>query len=98
MLLAMFKMIGNVQTAHVDHDSTSGKTNGCGTVVMATSQEAHDCVHYFNGQIKEGLALSVEIDVPVVAKPTTFKTFQKKPAFFKKTARNLTRRVAGDSL
>ena len=89
MLLAMFKMIGNVQKAHVEN-------SGRGVVVMTTNQEAQDCVHYFNGQLKEGLSLVVQVELPAVQRPTAFKTFQKRPDFFKKTQRNLTRKVAGD--
>lgn len=73
MLEDMFTMIGNVLNAQVLLDTVSGVSCGLGLVEMSTEDEAHDCVRYFNGQVRDDHALVVRKNTPHVPLPPPYK-------------------------
>ncbi len=89
MLEDLFAMIGDVRMARVELDTRSGLNRGF--VEMSTPAEAQDCIHYFNGQTRQGFLLEVTQQVKVMPMPKS--NSPKRPDFFKKEIRILARKI-----
>ena len=64
----LFTTVGNVLTATIEMDPTTGQSRGHGRVEMSCEREAADCIERFNGYPLQGATLIVHEDKPHVPK------------------------------
>lgn len=82
----LFMTVGDVESAVVSIDSSTGVERRVGYVKMATEQQAMDCIHRFNGQSNQGYTMIVTEDAPHVPNPNFVKKKQPKVAAKRKPA------------
>jgi RNA recognition motif-containing protein len=63
-LAEFFSQGGNVESAKVIVDRTSGRSKGFGFVEMSTDEEAADAISKLNGSELEGRAIKVDAAQP----------------------------------
>lgn len=67
-LESMFTIIGDVRSARVVYNETTGISKGIGFVEMSTREELENCILHFGGQ-----SIMVREDIPFVPQPTPIK-------------------------
>jgi RNA recognition motif-containing protein len=72
-LESMFMTVGNVESADVILDGSTGTSRGMGYVEMSTEQEALDCISRFHGTKSHGAVLIVTKDEPHIPLPKVAK-------------------------
>ena|ERR1700688_4793015 len=60
----LFTTVGDVESCRLELMPETGRTTKIGIIQMASQQQAADCVERFHGQLMNGHALSVDLQMP----------------------------------